>query len=95
LIRESISKVKASFSEYLNRVKAGEELVITERGRSIARIVSLEGEENDSSNLLRLEKEGLLARGREKLPDDFWEHSRPRVRSSAVSALLKNRQEER
>jgi len=30
----AISKLKASLSEYLDRVKAGEEVIVTERGRA-------------------------------------------------------------
>ena len=33
----TVSKLKASLSEYLRQVKAGEEVLVTERGRPIAR----------------------------------------------------------
>ena len=37
----AVSKLKATLSEHLARVKAGEEVVVTERGKPIARIVPL------------------------------------------------------
>ncbi len=37
----AVAKLKATLSEYLARVKAGEEVIVTERGKPIARIVPL------------------------------------------------------
>ncbi len=34
----TVSKLKASLSEYLRSVKAGEEVLVTERGRPIAKL---------------------------------------------------------
>jgi prevent-host-death family protein len=36
-----VAELKATLSEHLSRVKAGEEILITERGRPIAKIVPL------------------------------------------------------
>ncbi len=36
-----VSKLKATLSEQLARVKAGEEIVVTEHGKPIAKIVPL------------------------------------------------------
>ncbi len=41
----TISKLKASLNEYLMRVKAGEEPCITERGKTIAKIVAVTRDE--------------------------------------------------
>ena len=35
----AVSKLKASISEYLLKVKAGEEVIVTDRGKPIAKIV--------------------------------------------------------
>jgi len=37
----TVSKLKATLSEYLARVKAGEEVLVTERGIPIAKIIPL------------------------------------------------------
>jgi len=37
----TISRLKASLSEYLVKVRAGEELIVTDRGRPVAKIVPL------------------------------------------------------
>ena len=40
----TVSKLKASLSEYLRRVKAGEEVLVSERGRPIAKLVPVTGQ---------------------------------------------------
>jgi len=44
-----VRELKNSLSRYLKRVQKGEEIVVTERGRSVARIVPAKG-----SNLSRM-----------------------------------------
>lgn len=39
-----VRELRNNLSRYLRRARAGEELVITERGRAIARVVPLTGE---------------------------------------------------
>ena len=36
-----VAKLKATLSEFLAKVKAGEEVIVTERGKPIAKIVPL------------------------------------------------------
>ncbi len=92
----TISKLKASLSEYLMRVKAGEELYITERGKTIAKIVAVtRDEEAVPPHLHELERAGLLRPGKEGLPRGFWAMKRPPVKGSAVAALLRDREEGR
>jgi len=56
-----IKEIKNNLSRYLSRVKSGEEILITERGKPIARIVK-EGEGNTSirSALSPLIQKGLV-----------------------------------
>ena len=42
MARAGIAELKASLSEYLRRVKAGEEVIVTEHGRPIARLAPIE-----------------------------------------------------
>jgi prevent-host-death family protein len=56
----AVSELKASLSEYLGQVKAGEEVLITDRGKPIARIVPLGRDDSDRPlHLLELERSGL------------------------------------
>lgn len=68
--------MKASLSEYLARVKAGGEVVVTERGRPIARLVPVEPERGaEWERLRRMERAGEVRLGSGGVPDEFWELS--------------------
>jgi prevent-host-death family protein len=88
----AVSEIKASLSEYLGKVKAGEDIMITERGRPIARIIPLRRDQQAVGQLEHLEKKGLVKIGSGGLPDELWSMSRP-LDSSAVGlgALLEER----
>ena len=60
----SVVELKARLSEYLRRVKAGSELVITERGLPIARVVPLDADTRRATREDRLIRAGVLRPGR-------------------------------
>lgn len=93
----AISKLKASLSEYLTKVKAGENVLVTERGRPIAKIIPVEREESEiPAHLLTLERAGLVNIGTRRLPPDIWDLPRPKdERGLALDALLEEREETR
>lgn len=50
----SVTKLKASLSAFMDSVKAGEEITVTERGRVIAKLVPYASQDNESlSRLIR------------------------------------------
>ena len=88
----AVSEIKASLSEYLGKVKAGEDIMITERGRPIARIVPLHRDQQTVGHMEHLEKKGLVKIGSGGLPDDFWSFNRPLDSgASGLAALLEER----
>ena len=92
----AVSEIKASLSEYLGKVKAGEDVLITERGRPIARIVPLNREKQVVGQLEHLEKRGLVKIGCGGLPDDFWNICRPLDSAAAgLASLLEERNDGR
>jgi prevent-host-death family protein len=60
----SIADVKARLSEFVRRVKAGNEVVITERGIPVARLTGLEGAERRATRRDRLAATGAVRRGK-------------------------------
>jgi prevent-host-death family protein len=74
----TVSKLKTSLSSCLNRVKAGDEVIVTERGKPIAKIVSIAPSGADTKKLREIEKKGLLTVGSGKLPKNFWSLPRPK-----------------
>jgi|ERR671931_628357 prevent-host-death family protein len=93
----AVAKLKASLSEYLARVKAGEEVIVTERGRPIARLIPLARDTSATAvHLAELARTGLVRIGSDRLSASFWKMPRPSVpRGAAVRALLEERREGR
>ena len=90
----TVSQLKASLSAYLRQVKAGEEVVITEHGRPVARLLPLASPESVPEHLRDLEAQGLLKRGRQPLPADFWDLARPADPGGSVRAAVAREREE-
>jgi len=89
----AVSELKARLSEYLNQVKAGMEVLITDRGKPIARLVPILRPKDLKESLIRMEKEGLIRIGSGKLPKDFWKMHRPDDPNGMVlKALLDERE---
>ena len=63
----TVSKLKASLSKYLRSVKAGEEVLVTERGRPIAKLTPAESSEMLADQLVEMEKQGFIKLGTGKL----------------------------
>src|SRR2546427_4622358 len=93
----TVSKLKATLSEHLARVKAGEEVIVTERGKPIAKIVPFGRDHAEiPAHLLELARAGLIRLGSGKLPKGFWKMPRPAVPGAAgVKAVLEEGENER
>ena len=63
-----VVELKAKTSEILRIVKAGHEVVVTERGVPVARLVPLDDGERRSTRRTRLFRAGLIKRGHGRLP---------------------------
>ena len=94
--RVSVGRLKARLSHYLRRAEAGEPVVVTDRGRPVARLVGLEGETALESRLDELVLTGLVRRPNGSLPDDFLRRSRPSdPEGRSLDAILEERGEGR
>jgi prevent-host-death family protein len=92
----TVSKLKASLSEYLRRVKAGEEVVVSERGRPIAKLVPVTGGDALPDHLAEMARQGLARVGARRLTRAFWSLPRPRDPKATVrKALLEEREQGR
>jgi len=72
-------------------------VVVTERGKPIAKLVPLTGSEDaEGKRLRRLEAQGLLRLGSGQLPKGFWDAPRPQDPAGLVrQALEEERRESR
>jgi prevent-host-death family protein len=88
----SVVELKARLSEHLRLVKAGHEVVVTERGIPVARIVPLEDGERRSTRRFRLTRTGVLKAGRGKLVAALKRApAGPDVDAAVVDAVLDER----
>jgi len=88
----SVVQFKARLSEYLRQVKAGSELLVTERGVPIVRVTPLDDAERKSTRRLRLARAGQLRTGRGKVPKVLQTApTGERVGASVLEALLAER----
>ena len=74
MVVTTIATLKASLSEFLAGVKAGEEVIVTDRGRPVARIVPYASGGGELDDLVRT---GQVRRSRGSPPPGFWERPRP------------------
>jgi prevent-host-death family protein len=90
----TVSKLKASLSEYLRSVKAGEEILVTERGRPIAKLTPVVSSDVLPDDLVEMEKQGFIKIGSGKLPKGFWDLPRPKdPKGLVLKTALREREE--
>jgi prevent-host-death family protein len=91
----NIAELKNRLSYYLDKVRGGEELIVRDRQKPIARIVPLTNLEDEDSELLELVAAGIIKLPEGELPDSFWKMPRPRVdQATALAAILADRDED-
>jgi len=92
----AVSELKARLSKYLHRVKAGEEVLITDRGNPVARLLPISRVRTRRDTMVSMEKRGLIKLGTGKIPKDFWEMPKPKdPGGSVLKALLEEREKGR
>ena len=94
--RVSIGRLKARLSEYLRRAKAGEGVVVTDRGRPVARLVGLESGGALEGRVADLVGAGLAQGPTQPLDPGFLETLRPSDPDGrSLEAVLEERAEGR
>ena len=90
----NIAELKNRLSVYLNDVKAGEEILVRDRNRPVARIVPLARSIHEDNQLLALASQGKLRLGEGLLEESFWEMPAPRVPATALRRALEQERDE-
>jgi antitoxin (DNA-binding transcriptional repressor) of toxin-antitoxin stability system len=93
--KATISQIKNHFSAYLQKVRAGESVLILDRNQPVARLERLAREAPAEDRLTRLERDGLIRRARQPMPMEFLRSPAPTAKQSVLAALLEERQEGR
>ena len=96
MLQAKISELRDHLSRYLDRVRAGGEVIVLDRERPIARSVPIaEGGSapaGDAERLASLQRRGLVRRGSGRLPAG-WRRQRPvKIRGSVLADLRAERE---
>jgi prevent-host-death family protein len=94
-MKASISILKARLSQYLAAVKAGEEVIVTERGRPVARITAVGENGIPEGRLAKLVREGRVRPPTAAPPHDLGAAHAVDPEGRSLQALLDERAEGR
>jgi prevent-host-death family protein len=91
--RATITEAKNGLSALLDRVRAGESVVITDRGVPVAVLEPAPGRVDLDERIARLERAGIVRRGRVEPPMDLLRTPGPPLAAGAsvVDAVLDER----
>lgn len=84
----NIAELKNRLSAYLDQVREGEEILIRDRNRPVAKIVPLSLDDLDEEGR-ELVAAGQLRPRERPLPASFWSIRAPRVSANRVAAALR------
>lgn len=90
----SVSQAKNTLSALLDRVKAGETVLIVDRGRPVARLApAVSADEDATGRLSRLERAGIVRAGTGSLAPRITQTKppKPRTPGAALEALIAER----
>jgi prevent-host-death family protein len=94
--RASVAQIKARLSEYLAAAKRGEHVIVTDRGRPVARLTGLQAGGRWDARAEEMAGAGLLQPPRRKLPRAFLkDHLPPDPESQLSNAVQQERAEGR
>ena len=90
----NIADLRNRLTQYLREVRAGEEIIVCDRRRPIAKIVPL-SVDDESAEEAALVAAGLLRKAERPLPPSFWKTRRGSVTARAAAAAVSKDREER
>lgn len=93
-----VAELKKRLSEYLDRVKDGEEIIVADRGRPVARLIPFQSvplsDEEEEMRLLDLQRRGLIRLGTGEIPKEFWTMERAQDPEGLARAALQRDRDE-
>ena len=93
-MRMGLREANQQFSKAIKAVKAGKEVVLTERGKPIAVIKPIDAGNDEDAVIRRLEAEGILrpAAKRGPMPRPRWKPIR--IKGKPLSATIREERDE-
>ena len=96
MIIAKIAQIKNQFSQYIQKVKMGEVVIVYDRNEPVAQIEMIKHSSNSNLSVLQdLAKKGILKIGNNNLKKDFFEERLPELKNgiSLSKELIKERRE--
>jgi prevent-host-death family protein len=94
--KASLTETKNSLSALIDQVRHGETVLILDRGRAVAKLISVLDEgPSPAGRLERLERQGVVRRAGTAMPRKLLASPPPRAKGDLVAALLADREEGR
>jgi antitoxin (DNA-binding transcriptional repressor) of toxin-antitoxin stability system len=90
--KATISQVKNRLSAYLEKVRAGETVLILDRDQPVARLERVVTQDDPEGHLQRLERIGIIRRASQPLPLEYLRSNAPASDQSVLAALLEERE---
>jgi len=91
-----IGQLRDGLSRYLDHVREGNEVLVLDRDRPVARIVPAGGPHGapggDAERLLQLERRGILRRGKGRYPEGLKRGQPVKVRGGVLADLRSERE---
>lgn len=87
-----VRELKTRLSAYLRRVKAGQAMTITERGKPVGRIVPVRSEVGTGERVRQLTRTGIVAWSGQKLGRKRPASPRVRGKRMLADVVLENRE---
>lgn len=88
-----IAELKNRLSNYLNDVKEGEEILIKDRDRPIARIVPIKVDSPDEE-MMSLAAQGKIRLGSGAVEEDFWKMPAPQIPAEVLRRVLEEERDD-
>ena len=94
MTQAAISELKALLSEYISRVRKGEEVLVTDRGHPVAKLIPFRAGGAASAQRKELARQGILELGSGRISHEFFKPSPVKDPTGvAVKELLEERKE--
>ncbi len=93
--KATISELRKHLSAYLEKMRAGESVLILDRNRPVARLVGVAAQSPADDRIARLESEGLLRRALGPTPKELLEEPPAKPGKSVLEALIEGRRSDR
>jgi prevent-host-death family protein len=90
----NVTELQTNLIAWLERVRAGEEVLVSDLNRPIARLLPVEVGDGIEAEELEMAAAGLVRLPTEELPESFWEMEAPVVAMEDIVAAVRAERDE-